>query len=156
MPRLQALGLGVGMEPGRFIVGNGGLLVATVQYVKNNPLKEFVISDAAMNDLIRPALYGSHHDLCAVRETSATVKGDLVGPVCESGDFFAQNRLIPDVKPGEWIAVRGAGAYGFAMSSSYNSRPRAAEVMVCGARYELIRDRETWDDLVRGEHLPAW
>lgn len=156
VPRLQALGLGVGMEPGRFIVGNGGLLVATVQYVKNNPLKEFVISDAAMNDLIRPALYGSHHDLCAVRETSATVKGDLVGPVCESGDFFAQNRLIPDVKPGEWIAVRGAGAYGFAMSSSYNSRPRAAEVMVCGARYELIRDRETWDDLVRGEHLPAW
>ena len=156
VPRLQRIGLKVGMEPGRFIVGNAGLLVTTVQYVKDNPLKEFVIGDVAMNDLIRPALYGSYHHVVAVQETAKKFTGDLVGPVCESGDFIAQGHRLPVVAQGDLLAIRGAGAYGYAMSSNYNSRPRAAEVMVYGARHQLVRERETMADLVRGESLPAW
>lgn len=156
VPRLQRIGLNVGMEPGRFIVGNAGILVTTVQYVKDNPLKEFVIGDAAMNDLIRPALYGSYHHVVAVKKTAQTFTGDLVGPVCESGDFIAQGHRLPAVAQGDLLAILGAGAYGYAMSSNYNSRPRAAEVMVYGARHERVREREAMDDLVRGETLPAW
>jgi diaminopimelate decarboxylase len=150
-PRLQALGLAVGIEPGRFLTGNAGLLVTRVQYIKDNAVKTFVIVDAAMTDLIRPALYGAYHDIRAVRATDACIEGDVVGPVCESGDFLAQERTLPAVQAGELLAVAGAGAYGFVMSSNYNSRPRAAEVMVSGARHALVRARETFEDLVRGE-----
>ncbi len=154
VPRLQAIGMTVGLEPGRFIVGNAGILVARVQYVKDNPFKKFVITDAGMNDLIRPPLYDAHHEIRAVRETHETIRGDVVGPVCESGDFMAQDRALPAVQAGDLLAVMSAGAYGFAMASNYNSRPRAAEVMVDGDRHVLVRARETWDDLVRGEVLP--
>ena len=151
VPLLQPLGLEIVMEPGRFLVGNAGLLVARVQYVKDNPFKKFVIVDAAMNDLIRPSLYQAHHEICAVRETAERVHGDVVGPICESGDFLAQDRELPAVQQGDLLAVRSAGAYGFAMSSNYNSRPRAAEVMVSGSGHQLIRRRETWEDLVDHE-----
>lgn len=153
IPRVKATGLQLVMEPGRFLVGNGGVLVARVQYVKENPLKNFIIVDAAMNDLIRPALYEAHHEIRAVKETADTLKADLVGPVCESGDFFVRDRKLPAVVQGDCVAVLSAGAYGFAMSSTYNSRGRAAEVMVAGAHHYLVRERETQDDLVRGEHF---
>jgi diaminopimelate decarboxylase len=139
------------LEPGRFLVGNAGILVARVQYVKDNPFKKFVIVDAAMNDLIRPSLYQAHHEIRAVRQTGEQMHGDVVGPICESGDFLAQDRELPAVRQGDLLAVLSAGAYGFAMSSNYNSRPRAAEVMVSGSEAKLIRRRETWDDLVAQE-----
>ena len=156
LPPLKKLGLSVGLEPGRFLTGNAGILVAEVQYLKDNPFKKFIIVDAAMNDLIRPALYEAHHEVISVRETSDTVFGDIVGPVCESGDFFAQNRDLPAVAQGDLLAVLSAGAYAFTMASQYNSRPRPAEVMVEGARVELVRARETFADLDRGEVIPAW
>jgi diaminopimelate decarboxylase len=151
VPLLQPLGLELVMEPGRYLVGNAGILVARVQYVKDSPFKKFVIVDAAMNDLIRPSLYQAHHEICAVRETREHALGDVVGPICESGDFLAQDRELPVVRQGDLLAVLSAGAYGFAMSSSYNSRPRAAEVMVKGKEHKLIRRRETWEDLVSHE-----
>lgn len=156
IPLLKDLGLTVSMEPGRYIVGNAGILVTKIEYVKENPLKNFLVMDAAMNDLIRPALYSSYHGIKAVRETSETIFGDLVGPVCESGDFFAQERDLPNVKQGDLLAVMSAGAYGYAMSSNYNSRGRAAEVMVSGNRAELVHEREPIEDLVRGETIPNW
>ncbi len=154
IPRLKAIGLSVGLEPGRFLVGNAGILVAEVQYVKDNPFKQFVICDAGMNDLIRPPLYDAYHEIRAVREAAGTVFGDLVGPVCESGDFLAHDRELPAVAAGDLVAVMSAGAYGFAMASNYNSRGRAAEVLVDGGRHVLARERETFDDLVRGESMP--
>ncbi|MFH0953169.1 MAG: diaminopimelate decarboxylase [Verrucomicrobiota bacterium] len=156
VPHLQEFGLSVVMEPGRFLAGNAGILVARVQYVKENSVKRFVIVDAAMNDLIRPPLYQAHHEIVPVRETSGTVLGDVVGPVCESADFLAVDRELPRVQAGDLLAVRGAGAYAFAMASNYNSRGRAAEVMVWGAKSALIRERETREDLVRGEKTPKW
>ena len=153
LPLLQPLGLEIVLEPGRFLVGNAGLLVARVQYVKDNPFKKFVIVDVAMNDLIRPSLYQAHHEICAVKETAERVLGDVVGPICESGDFLAQDRELPVVRQGDLLAVRSAGAYGFSMSSNYNSRPRAAEVMVSGSEHKPIRRRETWDDLVAQEQI---
>lgn len=156
IPPLKELGLTVSMEPGRFLVGNAGILVTRVQYVKENPFKKFVIVDAAMNDLIRPALYQAYHHIQPVRETTETLLGDVVGPVCESGDFFAQDREIPAAKQGDLLAVMSAGAYAFAMASNYNSRPLLAEVMVSGTRHELIREREALEDLVRGERTPTW
>jgi diaminopimelate decarboxylase len=152
LPALRKLGCRILMEPGRFIVGNGGVLVTRVEYVKQTPVKQFVITDAAMNDLIRPSLYGSYHEIlpvCAARRR--TVLADVVGPVCESGDFFAQDRRLPAVKAGELLGIMSAGAYGMAMASNYNSRGRPAEVLVNGRRYELARRRETLADLVRGE-----
>ena len=137
------------LEPGRVIAGNSGILLTEVVYTKRTPSKEFIIVDAAMNDLVRPSLYGSFH---AVKE--ATPKGrpvvnvDVVGPICESGDFLARDRDIPAVEPGELLAVFSAGAYGFTMSSNYNSRPRAAEVLVDGDTVTLARRRETYDDLI--------
>jgi len=141
------------LEPGRFVVGNGGVLVTQVQYVKLTPVKRFVIVDAAMNDLIRPSLYGSYHEIMPVRKAAARqmVKADVVGPVCESGDFLAQDRRVAAVKEGELLAVMSAGAYGMAMSSNYNSRGRAAEVLVDGQRYSLARRREGVEDLVQAE-----
>ena len=156
VPLLQPLGLQVVMEPGRSLVGNAGALITRVQYIKDNPFKKFVIVDAGMNDLIRPSLYQAHHEIQAVRATAERLPGDVVGPICESGDFLAQDRDLPAVKPGDLLAVLSAGAYGFSMSSNYNSRPRAAEVLVQGARHALIRRRESWDDLVSHEVDVAW
>lgn len=156
IPPLKELGLTVSMEPGRFLVGNAGILVTQVQYVKENPFKKFIVVDAGMNDLIRPALYQAYHHVQPVRETSDTLHGDVVGPVCESGDFFAQDRELPAAKQGDLLAVMSAGAYAFTMASNYNSRPLLAEVMVAGARHELIRARESVEDLVRGERIPNW
>lgn len=144
------------MEPGRVIVGNAGVLVMKVLYKKEGEAKRFVIVDAAMNDLLRPSLYGAYHEIKPVRETPGaplqTV--DVVGPVCESGDFLAKDRTMPDVEPGGLLAVMSAGAYGFTMSSNYNSRPRAPEVLVNGGEVHVIRAREEYCDLIRGETIP--
>ncbi|MCB1069821.1 MAG: diaminopimelate decarboxylase [Kiritimatiellae bacterium] len=156
IPPLQELGLSVSMEPGRFLTGNGGILVTRVEYVKPNPEKQFIVIDAAMNDLIRPALYEAYHEIRPVKETAETVHGDLVGPICESGDFLAANRDLPALKQGDYAAVMSAGSYGFVMASTYNSRPLAAEVMVEGSRHELVRARGTFEDLIRGESIPTW
>ncbi len=155
VPRLKALGLSVALEPGRRMVGNAGILVSEVQFVKDNPFKKFIVIDAAMNDLIRPALYQAHHEIVAVEETTGTVFGDLVGPICESGDFLAANRELPDVGQGDLVAALSAGAYACSMASNYNSRPRPAEVMVEGDRVIPVARRETWDDLVRNEIDPG-
>jgi len=151
LPVLRELKLEVVMEPGRSIVGNAGILVSRVQYVKESHFKTFIVADAAMNDLIRPSLYQAHHEILPVAETGRKVLGDLVGPICESGDFLAQDRELPAVGEGDLVAAMSAGAYGFAMASNYNSRPRPAEVMVDGASATLVRRRETWDDLVAAE-----
>ena len=140
------------VEPGRSIVGEAGALVTRVLYRKSNAGKEFIIIDAAMNDLIRPALYQAHHEIVPVRRSGAgAIVADVVGPVCESGDFLARGREIPNVMPGDLLAVYTVGAYGFVQSSNYNSRPRAAEVLVDGAGWRIVRERETYDDLIRGE-----
>lgn len=137
------------LEPGRVIAGNTGILVTEVQYTKCNEDKHFVIVDAAMNDLVRPSLYGSYHHVAPVIQgQEETIVADVVGPVCESSDFLAKNRTLPKVCQGDILAVFSAGAYGFTMSSQYNSRPRAAEVMVQGSRHVLIRKREVYQDLV--------
>jgi len=156
LPVLRRLKLSVVLEPGRFLVGNAGILVTRVQYVKNGPSKKFVIVDAAMNDLIRPALYEAYHEVIAVKKARGSFMADVVGPICESGDFLALDRQLPKVGEDDLLAVLSAGAYSFAMSSNYNSRGRAAEVMVSGRKHALIRARETWDDLVRGERTPKW
>jgi len=158
LPRLKGVGLRILLEPGRFIVGNGGVLVTRVVHVKRTPVKRFVIVDAAMNDLIRPSLYGSYHEIVPVsaRDARRNITADVVGPVCESGDFLAQDRRVAAVEEGALLTVRSAGAYGMSMSSNYNSRPRAAEVMVNGSRYELVRRRESAKDLISGETIPRW
>ncbi|MCC6589251.1 MAG: diaminopimelate decarboxylase [Bryobacterales bacterium] len=141
------------IEPGRSIVGPAGVLVTRVLYRKHTEQKEFVVVDAAMTELIRPALYNAHHDIVPLRAAGnrGTFVADVVGPVCETGDFLAHDRKLPQVMPGDLLAVCTAGAYGFAQSSNYNSRPRPAEVLVDGAQWTTIRTRETYDDLVRGE-----
>ncbi len=147
------------LEPGRVIVGNAGILVSRVQYTKRNQAKKFVIVDAAMNDLTRPSLYGAYHDILPVTEEPGesgkimeTV--DVVGPICETGDFLAKDREVPVLVSGELIAVMSSGAYGFTMSSNYNSRPRAAEVLVHGDKFFLIRERETYTSIISGETIP--
>ena len=140
------------LEPGRVLVGNAGVLVTRVLYRKRNGRREFVVVDAGMNDLVRPALYAAHHGLEPVaRPRADEMVADVVGPVCESSDFLAQRRRMPEVNGGELLCVRSAGAYGFAMSSNYNARPRAAEVLVDGDVARLARRRETFADLIRGE-----
>ena len=153
IPLLRKTGLKIIMEPGRFIVGNSSVLVTKVLYVKNTPLKKFVIIDAGMNDLIRPALYHAHHEIFPLKNISKAkkLKVDVVGPICESGDFLAKERLLPAVKTGEYLAVMSAGAYGFSMSSNYNSRLRAQELIVKGNKYFTIRKRETYNDLTNKE-----
>jgi diaminopimelate decarboxylase len=140
------------MEPGRSIVGPAGALLSRVLYRKSTDTKEFVVVDAAMNDLIRPALYQAYHEIVPLRDRMpGTVKADVVGPVCETGDFFARDREMANVMPGDFVALCTAGAYGFVQASNYNSRPRPAEVLVEGASWKFIRKRETLEDLVRGE-----
>jgi diaminopimelate decarboxylase len=153
VPPLRELGLRVLIEPGRFLVGNAGVLLTRVEYVKQTAQKKFAIVDAGMNDLIRPALYQSYHEIVPVRQPddSRTEVVDLVGPVCESGDFFAQDREMPPLHDGDLVAIMSAGAYGFVMASNYNSRPFPAEVLVDGDRATLIRKRQTYDDLTCGE-----
>jgi diaminopimelate decarboxylase len=146
------------LEPGRAIVGNAGVLVTSALYRKDSGAKRFLIVDAGMNDLIRPSLYEAYHEIKPVLETPAPERAtfDVVGPICESGDFLAKDRELPVVKQGALLAVMSAGAYGFSMASNYNSRPRAAEVMVRGSEYFVVREREAYDDLVRGEKVPGW
>jgi diaminopimelate decarboxylase len=152
VPPLRDIGLRILIEPGRFIVGNAGVLVTRVRYVKKSGAKKFAIVDAGMNDLIRPALYQSYHQIVPVESKSKSVeKIDIVGPVCESGDFFALDREMPEVREGDLLAIMSAGAYGFTMASNYNSRPLPAEALVRGDDVSLIRRRQTWEDLVRDE-----
>ncbi len=151
------LGLHLLFEPGRNLVGNAGIMVGKCLYTKRGEEKNFVIVDAAMNDLARPSLYGSYHGVQAVRkDQDGAIVADIVGPICESGDFLAKDREMPAFRQGDLIAFMSAGAYGFAMSSNYNSRPRAAEVMVKGDAYQVVREREKVEDLVRGEKLPSF
>jgi diaminopimelate decarboxylase len=145
------------LEPGRVIVGNAGILVTRVLYRKSGQVKEFAIVDAAMNDLMRPTLYKAYHAIEPVKKVKKNaIKADVVGPICESGDFLALDRQIADVERGDLLAVMSAGAYGFTMSSNYCSRPRVAEVMVCGDRFEVVRRRETYEDLNKGETIPSF
>lgn len=157
-PLVKGLGLTLVMEPGRVIVGNAGILVTKALYEKAGETKHFVIVDAAMNDLIRPSLYGAYHEIRPVNEAAAHRPKqlvDIVGPVCESGDFLAKDRSLPNIQPDDLLAVMSAGAYGFVMASNYNSRPRVPEVLVKGGEFHVIRDRETYDDLVKGEIIPS-
>jgi diaminopimelate decarboxylase len=165
LPAVRKAGCKLVLEPGRFIVGNAGILLGRVIYTKASGGKNFVIQDAAMNDLIRPTLYDSFHRIWPVAPASGfpappedyeaeipgAIKQDVVGPVCETGDFLAKDRRLPPMKKGELLATFSAGAYGMAMSSNYNSRPRAAEVLVDGTSHCLIRRRETNEDMVRTE-----
>ena len=165
VPAVQRSGCRLILEPGRFIVGNAGILLSRVIYTKDSGGKHFVIQDAAMNDLIRPTLYDSFHRIWPVApaagfpappddyeaDLAGTLKSEVVGPVCESGDYLAKDRRLPPLRRGDLLAVFSAGAYGMAMSSNYNSRPRAAEVLVAGTGHRLIRRRETYEDLVRPE-----
>jgi diaminopimelate decarboxylase len=157
LPILKKSGLKIIMEPGRFIVGNSGVLIVRVQYIKNTPKKKFIIVDGGMNDLIRPALYEAFHQIVPLSKIKGTLeKADVVGPICESGDFFAKERKLPKIKEGEYLAVMSAGAYGFSMSSNYNSRRRAEEVMVVEDKVFVIRKRETYEDLVQEEIVPPF
>ena len=158
VPALRGLGLRILLEPGRFLVGNAGVLLTRVRYIKETGQKKFAIVDAGMNDLIRPALYQSYHEIVPARapENAARETIDVVGPVCESGDFFAQDRAMPPLAEGNLVAIMSAGAYGFVMASNYNSRPLPAEVLVRGDTFSLIRERQTLADLVRGECDPAF
>ena len=177
VPPLRELGIRILVEPGRFLVGNAGVLLTRVHYIKQTAEKKFAIVDAGMNDLIRPALYQSYHEIVPVKKPSTltptlslawrggreapgegeiesesrTEEIDIVGPVCESGDFFALDREMPEVHEGDLLAIMSAGAYGFMMASNYNSRPFPAEALVHGDKVSLIRERQTWEDLVRGE-----
>ena len=161
VPPLRDLGIRTLVEPGRFLIGNAGVLLTRVRYIKQTGSKKFAIVDAGMNDLIRPALYQSYHEIVPVKQPKTErerkiSKIDIVGPVCESGDFFALGREMPEVHEGDLLAIMSAGAYGFVMASNYNSRPLPAEALVRGDKFALIRKRQTWDDLVRGEVDADW
>lgn len=157
LPLLKESNLKIILEPGRFIAGNSGILVTKVLYVKETPAKNFIIIDAGMNDLIRPSLYDAYHEILPVRKEAEFAKylvADVVGPICESADFIAMDRKLLKVKSGDLLAVMGAGAYGFSMSSNYNSRPRAAEALVMEGKFCLIKERERYEDLIKGESIP--
>jgi diaminopimelate decarboxylase len=177
VPPLRELGVRILVEPGRFLVGNAGVLLTRVRYIKQTAEKKFAIVDAGMNDLIRPALYQSYHEIVSVKEPlpvgeadsfpssksrsrskskNTTEKIDIVGPVCESGDFFALDREMPEVHEEDLLAIMSAGAYGFVMASNYNSRPLPAEALVEGDKFSLIRKRQTWEDLMGGEVEAQW
>jgi diaminopimelate decarboxylase len=158
LPALAPTGLRVVLEPGRFIVGEAGVLLTRVEYVKRSGSKTFVVVDGGMSELIRPSHYGGYHAIEPVRADAShePTLVDVVGPICESGDFLAKGREIPLPEPGDLLAVKTAGAYGFTMASNYNARRRPAEALVDGDRVHLVRRRETLDDLVRGEEIPDW
>jgi diaminopimelate decarboxylase len=157
LPLLKPLGLRILIEPGRFISGNAGILLARVEYVKRTGRKNFLIVDAAMNDLIRPAFYEAYHEIVPVtRKRGALVRSDVVGPICESGDFFCQNRPLPRAVQGDYLALMSAGAYGFVMASNYNTRCLAAEVMVKGSRSALVRERQPASEIWSGEKPAPW
>ncbi|MBL0939878.1 MAG: diaminopimelate decarboxylase [Gemmatimonadaceae bacterium] len=147
-------GLTLLLEPGRYLVAESGVLLTEVLYRKHAAGKDFVVTDAGMSDLIRPALYQAYHGIAAVREVQGAITADVVGPICESGDFFAKNRVLPDVSAGDLLVLQTAGAYAFTMASNYNSRPRPVEVLVDGDRFAVVGARETFDDLVRRERTP--
>ncbi len=150
-------GLALILEPGRFLVADAGVLLTTVLYRKQAAGRDFLVTDAGMGDLLRPALYHAHHEIEAVAAVDGRVTADVVGPICESGDFLARDRVVPDVGPGALLALQTAGAYGYTMASNYNSRPRPAEVLVDGDRFAVVTRRETYDDLVRLESAaPEW
>ena len=155
-PTLSATGAKILCEMGRYIAGNAGALLTRVLYRKRSGDKNFLVADAGMNDLLRPSLYDAHHEVCPVREDGSVANADLVGPVCESGDYLAKDRDLPDAAEGDLLALTGAGAYGFSMASNYNSRPRPAEVLVKGDRWAVVREREHYADLVKGELVPAF
>jgi diaminopimelate decarboxylase len=153
------LGCEVEIEPGRLISGNAGLMVAGVIYVKSGEERDFLILDAAMNDLVRPSMYGAHHDIVPVIEPAPGVEPhpyDIVGPVCETGDTFARHRLLPPVAEGDLVAFRSAGAYGAAMASEYNARPLIPEVLVHGHQFAVIRARPTYDEMIKRDSIPPW
>jgi diaminopimelate decarboxylase len=155
LEEIQGFGCTLILEPGRVIVGNAGILVSKVLYTKENEEKRFLIVDAGMNDLVRPSYYGSYHQILPVKEESREeIVADVVGPICESSDFLAKGRKIPNLHSGELIAIMSAGAYGFSMSTNYNSRPRIAEVLVQDDQMFVIRQRENYEDLIRGEKIP--
>jgi len=157
LPLLQPLGLRVLMEPGRFISGNAGILVTRIEYVKRTGRKNFLIVDAAMNDLIRPTLYEAYHEIVPLtRKGGKLIPSDVVGPVCESGDYFAKDRPLPRLGEGDYLALLSAGAYGYAMASNYNTRPFAAEVLVNGAKSALTRTRQTIPSIWAGEKPAPW
>ena len=158
VPLLQPLGVRILIEPGRFIVGNAGILVTRVEYVKRTGKKNFVIVDAAMNDLIRPAFYDSYHQIVPLTRNGSkvTVSSDVVGPFCESGDYFAKDRPLPKVGEGDYLALLSAGAYGFVMASNYNSRGTAAEVLVNKNQASLVRPRQPVEEIWATESIPAW
>lgn len=155
MGSLRKLGLRIIIEPGRVLVGNAGIFATRVLYVKETDVKRFVIVDGAMNDLIRPVLYEAYHEIQPVvrRESKKLIVGDVVGPVCESGDFLALERELPEVDSGDLLAVMSAGAYGFVMASNYNSRPRAPELLINGGEVHLIRERDSFEDIIRNEKI---
>jgi diaminopimelate decarboxylase len=161
MVREETAGLGCALsfEPGRCLVGNAGVLLGEVILVKPGVARTFVVVDAAMNDLIRPTLYEAWHDILPVKEPrpgAASIVTDIVGPICESGDYLAQNRAMPPLAPGDGIVVKSAGAYGAVMASTYNTRPLAPEVLVDGDRYEVIRPRQSLDELIAADRVPGW
>jgi diaminopimelate decarboxylase len=157
LPLLKKVNLKIVMEPGRFIVGNAGIFVTKVLYLKDNGVKKFLIVDGGMNDLIRPALYDAYHEIVPVKKSgSKKIKVDVVGPICESGDFFAHDRLLPQFKKGDLLAIMSAGAYGYVMASNYNVRGRAPEVIVRGNKFGVTKKRESFEDLIRGESVPEF
>jgi diaminopimelate decarboxylase len=152
---MKETGLTLILEPGRVLVGNSGIFVTKVLYVKKTPEKTFYIVDGAMNDLVRPSLYNAYHEIKPVEEKrDSAIKADLVGPICESGDFFAKDREIARLFQGDLLAIFGVGAYGYSMSSNYNARRRAPEVLVKDKEFFVVRKRETFKDLVKGESTP--
>ena len=158
IPLLKNSGLKIILEPGRFITGNAGILVTKTLYVKKTPLKNFVIVDAGMNDLIRPSLYGAHHDILPLRKAESRKRKaesfDVVGPICESGDFLAKDRQMPELNEGDYLAVMSAGSYGFSMASNYNCRLKPAEIMVKGNKFYTTRKRDSYLDLVKKDVIP--
>jgi len=158
-PPIRAAGLTLHCEPGRFLVANAGLLLTKVLYQKHSGGKDYVIVDAGMTDFVRPSHYNAWHDIIPLGDAGKGERSvSVVGPICETGDFLALDRKLPPVAPGDYLAVLGTGAYGFVMSSTYNARPRPPEVLVEGEKYYVARERETIEDLFKGEALepPAW
>jgi diaminopimelate decarboxylase len=157
LPLLKPLRLRILLEPGRFISGNAGILITRVEYVKRSARKNFIIVDAAMNDLIRPAFYDAYHEIVPLtRKSGGTIKADVVGGICESGDYFCKDRSLPKVGEGDYLALLSAGAYGFVMASNYNARPLAAEILVNGKKAAVVRKRQPIKEIWAGENVAPW